>query len=64
MEREIEWSDLDRMGASDEALDFFATTDPLHIYQTDAGYLVTGTLEWESPDEAHLLKTLDTYAKA
>lgn len=58
--KRIEYRDLERMGASDRALQAYSNTDPLAITETNEMYTVRGCVEPGSPlSAAELLKFLD-----
>lgn len=58
--KKIEYRDLERMGASDRALQAYFDTDPLTITETNEMYTVRGCVEPSGPLSAvELLKFLD-----
>jgi hypothetical protein len=56
--------DLKLMGASQKALDFYSSTDPLDIFRERGGFTVTGCFEASCDSEAELLTTLEDWADA
>lgn len=59
----IEYAQLKAMGASEEVLNVYSTTDPLTITKDRNGFTVTGVVEYACETEADLLEFLASFAE-
>lgn len=59
----IEYAQLKAMGASEEVLNVYSTSDPMTITKDRNGFTITGCIEYSCESEADLLDFLASFAE-
>lgn len=62
--KRIEYAQLKRLGASENLLHFYSTSDPITVYERDDQYKVTGIVDIDWCDAESMIADLEDAAKA